>query len=106
MQHMAGLMRHGPDHLQRRVGPHQQACIDEHAVAGRDERVYGTVAHDEDACRVGVQARGAIKGNREVMQQRLGFGVAYQHQPFGWGFVARPGGLDRQQQTQGAHGKR
>ena len=98
MGDMAGLVRHGADDFQRRIGPHDQAGVDEHPVAGGDERVYGTVPHQYDADRAGIEAGGAVKGRGELAQQSFGFGVADDDNAFAGSAFLRPSRRKRKEQ--------
>ena len=73
---MAAFMRHDADQLVRRLGPHDQAGVDEDALATRHESVERVVLDDHDLDAVGIEAGRPPDRHGERADGVLDLGVA------------------------------
>ena len=94
---VAGLVRHYADQLIGRLGAHDQAGVDEDALAARHEGIERVVLDDHDLDRAGVEAGRLPDRRHEGPDGILDLGVADQIEALA---ALRLGGAQRRQRQQ------
>ena len=97
---MAGFVRQHADQLVRPLGAHDQAGVDEDALAARNEGVERAVLDDHDLDRAGIEAGRPPDRRHQGADGVLDLGVADQTEPL---TLLRNGGTKRRQREQREH---